>query len=147
MKVLIIYDSLYGSTAKIAQAMGEALGKDAEVIKTDQVKFQSIAAYDFILVGSPTHGGRPSPPMLAFLDSIPADAVQNKKAAAFDTRLKTALVKMFGFASPRIEKVLKEKGANIVARTEGFLVSTGKTPVILEGETERAVAWVKTLAV
>jgi flavodoxin len=127
--------------------MGEALGSDARVIKSDQASMEIIAAGDLILVGSPTHGGRPSPPMLAFLDGLPAGAFKNKKAAAFDTRLKAALVKIFGFAGPRIEKTLKEKGADIAAPAEGFLVSTGKNPVILDGEIERAAAWIKGMAV
>jgi flavodoxin I len=147
MKVLIIYDSLYGSTKIIAEAMGAALGQDAEVIKTAQVNFDKIAAYDLILVGAPTQGGKPSPPMQAFLAGIPADAFKNKKAAAFDTRLKMRLVKIFGFAGPSIEKTLRAKGADIVAPPEGFLVGTGKTPVILEGEIEHAKAWMKSIVI
>jgi flavodoxin I len=146
MKVLIIYDSLYGSTGKIAEAMGAAPGQDAEVTKIDKVNTSNLAAYDLILVGSPTQGGKPSPPMQAFLAGIPEDAFKNKKTAAFDTRLKMKLVKIFGFAGPSIEKTLRAKGADIVAPPEGFLVSTGKTPVILEGEIERAVAWIKGIA-
>jgi flavodoxin len=146
MKVLIIYDSLWGATKKIAQAMGEALGENAKVTKIDHANIADFADYDLIVVGSPTQAGKSSPQMQTFLNSIPQDALKSKKAVSFDTRLKMQFVKIFGFAAPRIEKTLREKAADIVAPSAGFYVTTGKKPVILEGEIERATAWIISIA-
>jgi hypothetical protein len=71
--------------------------------------------------------------------------VKNVRVAAFDTRLKTVLVKIFGYAAPRIAATLKDKGGKLVAPGEGFLVKSAKGPV-LDGEIERAAAWAKGIA-
>jgi flavodoxin len=145
MKALVIYDSLYGNTEKIAQAIGGALGAEAKVVKAGQTNAAEIASYDLLIVGAPTQGGRPMPAVKSFLDNIPADALKNKKAAAFDTRVKSKWVKIFGWAATRIADVLKGKGVNLVAPPEGFFVTATKGPLV-DGELERAAAWAKDIA-
>ena len=65
--------------------------------------------------------------------------------AVFDTRYKTKLVGIFGYAAGRILKNLKEKGANVVGHPEGFFVTSDKKPQLKEGELERATNWAKEL--
>jgi flavodoxin len=142
MKTLVIYDTLYGYTEKIARAIGAAVEGEVKVVKVGEALADEVAAYDFIFVGSPTQGGRHTKALQAFLKEIPADALKNKQAAAFDTRMKSMWVKLFGWAANHIAEVLKEKGASMVAPGEGFLVKTGKGPLV-DGEEERATAWAK----
>lgn len=144
MKVLIIYDSLYGNTEKIAKAMGEAVGAEAKVAKVGEVKPEDIAASNLLIVGSPTQGGRTSPAMKTFLNGLTAEALAGKRVAAFDTRMKTFFVKMFGWAANRIEAAFKEKGANSTAQPQGFFVKGSKGPLV-DGEVERAATWAKSV--
>jgi flavodoxin I len=143
MKTLIIYDSLYGATEKIARAMGEALGQDARTEKIDRVKTADLAGFGLVIIGSPTQGGKTSPPMQAFLENLPENTFQGKNVAVFDTRLKLFFVPVFGFAALKMQKTLQTMGAQIITPPEGFYVTTGKTPIILAGEIERAVSWAK----
>lgn len=145
MKALVIYDSLYGNTEQIAKAIGGGLGTEAKAVRVGQASAADFASYDLIVIGSPTQGGRPMPAMKAFLDNMPADALKNKKAAAFDTRGKTWIVKIFGWAATRIAEALTAKGAVLVALPEGFFVKATKGPLV-DGELERAAAWAKDIA-
>jgi flavodoxin I len=145
VKALVIYDSLFGSTEIFAQKMAGVLGADAKAVKIGRLSINDLTGYALILIGSPTQGGKHSPQMQSFLDSIPAGILKNKKMAVFDTRLKLGFVKIFGFAAVRMAKILKEKDADIIAPTAGFFVTTGKHPVILDGEIERAISWAKDL--
>jgi flavodoxin len=81
----------------------------------------------------------------SFLDNIPSDVLKNKKAAAFDTRIK-GWAQIFGWAARRIADTLTTKGASLVAPPEGFIVKATKGPLV-EGELERAAAWAKNLPV
>lgn len=144
MKTLVIYDTLYGYTEKIARAIGVAADGEVKVVKVGEAVADEVAAYDFIFVGSPTQGGRHTKAMQAFLNALPVEALKNKKAAAFDTRMKSWWVKVFGWAANHIADVLKEKGASVVAPGEGFLVKSGKGPLV-DGEEKRAGTWAKSL--
>jgi flavodoxin I len=146
MKAIIVYDSLYGNTEKIANSIAQGIGGEIKVVKAGDAKAAEAGSYDLVLIGSPTQGGRQTAAVKAFLDSIPEGALKNKRAAAFDTRLTTKLVKLFGYAAGRIYEDLKGKGANLVAPAEPFYVSKGKGLALLEGETERAAVWGKTIA-
>ena len=102
MKTLVIYDTLYGYTEKIAQAIGAALEGEVKVVKVGDAVAGELADFDFIFIGSPTQGGRHTKPLQAFLKELPTDALKNKKAAAFDTRMKSFWVKPFGWAANHI---------------------------------------------
>jgi len=62
--------------------------------------------------------------------------------AAFDTRLTTRLVGIFGYAAARIANSLKRNGGTLIASPEGFFVK-GKEGPLKEGELERAARWAK----
>jgi len=142
MKTLVVYDSLYGNTEKIAQAIGDALTGEVRVLRVGEVDPSELTTLDLLVVGSPTHGGRASPAMREFLDKIQAPALQGINVAAFDTRLTSRWAAIFGYAAGRIAKSLKEKGATVIGSPQGFLV-TGTEGPLKEGELERAAAWAK----
>lgn len=148
MKALIVYDSLYGNTEKIAKAIGSAISPEARVLHAGKADFSALEGTDILVVGSPTHAGRPTAPIKNFLEKIPANALKNKCIASFDTRSSTegqgafikGLVKFFGYAAPRIAKALQEKGASVIAEPQGFAVK-GKEGPLEKGELERAAKW------
>jgi flavodoxin len=142
MKTLVVYDSLYGNTEKIAQAIGAALTGEVRVSRVGEVDPSGLSSFDLLVVGSPTHGGRPSPPMQEFLYEVQPRGLEDVKVAAFDTRYSSKLSVIFGYAAGRIAKSLKEEGGTLVGSPEGFLVTGTKGP-LKEGELERAAAWAK----
>jgi len=142
MKALIVYDSAYGNTEKIAKSIGGAITGDVKVLRIGEVNPSELEPVDFLIVGSPTYGGRPTPATLDFLNNIPESAVKGMGVAAFDTRLSARWVKIFGFASAKIAGSLKAKGGTLIMSPEGFFVKGAKGPLV-EGELERAASWAK----
>ncbi|MBN1139840.1 MAG: flavodoxin domain-containing protein [Anaerolineae bacterium] len=139
MKAIVVYDSTYGNTEKIAQAIGQAIA--AEVHRVGQVSPSDLKAFDLVIVGSPTMGGRPTEAIQALLKAT-GSAWQGISAAAFDTRLTARWVRIFNYAAPRIAGSLKGMGATLLGSPEGFFVLGTKGP-LKEGEIGRAACWAK----
>ncbi len=148
IKPLVVYDSLYENTEKIAKAVASTLGAEAKL--ADKVEISNLKGLNLLIVGAPTHGGRPTPAMQEFLNKIPANALNGIKVAAFDTRFSKEghgvglriLMSVLNFAAPRIAKALESKGGKLVAEPEGFIVG-GKEGPLKEGELPRATSWAK----
>jgi flavodoxin I len=148
MKTLVIYDSVFGNTEKIAQAMGAALG--VETLRVSAVKLEDLAGVTLLIAGSPTRGFRPTPLMTAFLASIPAGSLKGVTVTAFDTRVPMdgknipgflrVMVKLFGYAAEKLAKTLQQKGGTLTQSPAGFMVLDSEGP-LKEGELERAAAW------
>ena len=148
-KALIVYDSLFGNTKKIAEAIQEGLNNkhDSGLINVKEFKKGDIENIQILVLGSPTHGGRYSEPVKAFFTTLPDNSLKGIKASSFDTSIPVddkgwfmrLLIKMFGYAAPRIAKELSKKGASIIS-SETFWVLDREGP-LKDGETERARAW------
>ena len=143
MKALVVYDSTYGHTQKIAQAIGEAIG--GEVLPVGEVDPADLRGFDLLIVGSPTHGGHPTPEIHGLLEASPA--LEGLKVAAFDTRTVSIWNRIlpFGYAAPRIARRLEGNGGNLLAPPEGFVVLGIRGP-LRDGELERAAGWAKGIA-
>jgi flavodoxin len=148
MKTIVIYDSLYGNTKSVAEAIGKTLGPDTMIANVKDTIPAMTRGMDLVIVGAPTHGGRPSKDMKAFLDNLPPESLKGIRVAAFDTRSSIedqgAFVKMLvnflGYAAKHILKSLEKRGGISVAEPEGFIVQ-GKEGPLREGELERAAGW------
>jgi len=150
MKILVVYDSLFGNTKRVAEVVADALGRTQKVrlIATSEAKIEDLGKADLLVVGSPTQGGRAKKEMQKFLGKIPDGGLGGVKVAAFDTRIldkeqKAAvrlLMRTIGYAAPKIVKVLEKKGGKAVVSPEGFIVE-GKEGPLAKGEVERARNW------
>lgn len=146
MRALVVYDSVYGNTEKIAEAIGGAItGGEVRVLREGEVGPPELENISLLVVGAPTQGGRATPAVRDFLDRVSKAEINGLDAAAFDTRVASRVAKIFGYAAGRIASSLKKKGANLVAEPEGFFVDGTKGP-LTEGELERAAAWGKGLS-
>lgn len=154
MKIVIVYDSQFGNTEKIAHAIRDGIGPGhvVNVVRAAAASQQDLHGADLLFVGSPTHGGRYTEPVRYFLDALPADALRGMRAAAFDTGMKAEgqgfivkrVVRFFGYASARIVPALQAKGAG-ETRKETFFVADREGP-LLDGELERAGNWGRAVA-
>jgi flavodoxin len=157
MKGIVIYDSEFGNTEQIAQAVGSTMDSHEEVIvlKVSDVKPDQFAGLDLLIIGSPTQRFRPTPGISNMLKGIPLNSLEGVKVAAFDTRLTASeinntpvlafFVRISGdsaYAARHIADRLKKKGGHLVVPPEGFYVEGMKGPLV-QGELERAADWTK----
>jgi flavodoxin len=77
MKVLVVYDSIFGNTEIIAQAIGNQFDTqtDAVMVRVGDVKPEQLTGLELLIVGSPTHAFRPTPAVITFLMKIPLNGL------------------------------------------------------------------------
>lgn len=154
MKAMVAYDSMYGNTQKIAEAIGNALGPQEEVVavQVGEVRPEQLAGLALLIVGSPTQKFSPTSATSKFLKSIPKNGLEGIRVAAFDTRFTESeigkvrilafFVGLFGYAAEPIADRLQKKGGELIVPPEAFYVGNTEGP-LLEGELERAASWAK----
>lgn len=166
MNVVVVYESMYGNTRAIGEAVAEGLG-GATVVPVHEAGSAAEGA-DLLVVGGPTHmhgmatshsrrmavaaakedghaavepGAAEDPGLRGWISQLPH--VDGVRAATFDTRLDRSAA-LTGAAARGIARRLHRRGYEVVAR-ESFLVQDAEGP-LEEGERERARAWGATLA-
>lgn len=146
MKALIIYDSLFGNTEKIAQSIsdGMATSGNVEMVQISKLNPKELKGFDLLVVGSPTHRCKTSESMGIFLDNIQRGALRGVSVASFDTRYRMSkwLLWLAGSATKRIARKLKGKKGILLLKPESFIV-TGRQGPLEDGELERASLWAK----
>lgn len=150
MKTLVVYDSFFGNTEKVALAIRTALGgpEQVEAVRAGEVKPEQLKEVGLLVVGSPTRAFSPSKATTEFLTGLPSNGLKGVKAAVFDTRMDVAkaprllaiMVRLFGYAAQRIAAKLVKKGASLALPPEGFFVKDSEGP-LEDDELERAAAW------
>ncbi len=151
MRALIVVESVFGNTRKVAAAIAEGLasaGVGAVVEPAD--RSPSVAGFDLVVVGAPTHlRGLPSarsreqtaarglgtpPPsgVREWLDETDLTPVPH--LAAFDTVVQS---RWAGSAAKVIRRKMRRRGR---VRTMSFVVQ-GKPVAIPDGELENARTW------
>lgn len=60
MKTLIVFDSRFGNTEKIAQDIRDAISSEVRMLRPKEANLDELGSVDLLIVGSPTWGGRPS---------------------------------------------------------------------------------------
>lgn len=166
MKALVVYESLYGNTAAIGEAIAGSLrthGLEVDARPVTKIPATDTAEFDLIVVGGPTHAhgmSRPStrksgagdekntfaeptvePGLRDWLGSVPAGA--GRYAAAFDTRFDRSAL-LTGSAGKGIARRLEQLDFHLVVEPESFFV-TGQNR-LAEGQLEHASAWGTSLA-
>lgn len=169
MRALVVYESMYGNTRLIAEAIARGLGpaEDVAVVPVDEAAEQPLDFWDLVVVGGPTHvhgmsrkatrqsavdaahkpdsdlhlePATPGEGLREWLDALPD---VTGKAAAFDTRIDGPAL-LTGSASKSISKKLQHHGFEVLSEPQSFLVS--KESRLLPGEEQRAQEWGHALA-
>lgn len=152
MQTVVIYDSKFGNTEKIAQAIARGAGSLGDVRVMDASKaaggsLATAARPDLLLVGGPTHNRGASAGLRALVNALPA-SLGGVPAACFDTRYRGAAWLM-GSAAAAAAKIIRKSGAELVAEPESFfIVRSGPMPLqsLEPGELERAEQWGRIVA-
>jgi flavodoxin len=145
MNAVIVYDSQYGNTERIARVIADELGEFGEVRATlvHQAHLDGLRSVDLLVMGCPTQGWRPTPTMLSFLEGISSEELHGPALACFDTRFKLPRW-MTGSAAKVMADELQERGVQLLVPPESFFVKGMEGP-LRSGELERAASWARTL--
>lgn len=154
MKGVVIYDSSYGNTKAIAEAIAEGLteaGVSADMFYVKDVKKLKAADYDVMVIGSPTKMGTMSFSISRFLGKVKEKDWHGKPFAAFDTEnpenLENSLKENKNWsAAEKIAEKLREKNMKQLRPVLKSLVNDWKGP-LLEGEADKARGYGAGLAV
>jgi flavorubredoxin len=126
-KAIVMYDTLFGNTEKVAEALARGIkdhGVEVKCISIKDATIDNLEQYDLIAVGAPTHFLKASKPMKEFLSGLEGASKKfaGKYGFAFDTRYDSF---MAGSAAKYIEKKLDEIGLEIIKpRTSAIVRGT-----------------------
>ena len=169
MRAVVVYESMYGNTHQVAEAIGAGLRSSFEVsvVPVSEAGPAVLADADLLVVGGPTHvhgmsrtstrkaaveaADKPASPLKIepgalgpglrdWFDSLGQYPV---KAAAFDTRLHGPAA-LTGRASKGVFRLLRAHGFDLVAEPQSFVVT--KQDRLEPDETTRAHEWGAKLA-
>jgi menaquinone-dependent protoporphyrinogen IX oxidase len=149
MKGIVISDTSYGNTKKIAETIAETLkesGIAIDISYVKDVKKLNAKDYDFLVLGSPTKFGTMSFTVKSFLGKVKSKEWMNRPFAAFDTENPENIARNEGSAAEKIAEKLKEKQMNQLLPVLKAVVLGWKGP-LQEGEIERAKEYARELAI
>jgi flavodoxin len=143
MNTLVIYDSTFGNTEKIAQAIAEVMAErgPARTLRVSKVQSSDLEGIDLLMLGCPTHKRKPTDAVQAFLECVSRKSLSGISAAVFDTRYRKPRL-LTGSAAGRLAKSLRKAGAALLTSPQSFFVLSREGP-LEEGETERAATWAR----
>ena len=169
MRAVVVYESIYGNTHAVAEAIGAGLRPvhDVVVVPVGQAGPDVVDGAEVLVVGGPTHihgmsrprsreaaaeaGAKPGS-TLVLEEGATGPGVRewlaslghlNVLSAAFDTRMHGPAA-FTGRASKAIERELGRHGARVVTAAESFFVTKDST--LDDGEEQRARHWGERLA-
>jgi hypothetical protein len=161
-KCLVVYESMFGNTQAIAEAVAQGLAKSSDVAVAEASEAPSHLADDvaLLVVGGPTHAFSMSRPRTrqsaAEQGADPARATHrgirewiaevspraDLPFATFDTKVVSPHLP--GSAARAADRKLKHRRFRQVAPPETFYV-TGTTGGLVDGELKRAAEWGESL--
>lgn len=142
MEAVVVYESNFGNTRRIAEAISRGIGAGSHVVEAEKFNPGHLKPGSLLVVGSPINAWRPLPEVKGWLDALEPGSLSGMRAAAFDTRVKSFL---HGDAAKKIAHALEAAGAEQAADPTGFYVEDKEGPLV-EGELDRAEKWGAQLA-
>jgi flavodoxin len=87
MKGVVVYDSVYGNTKQVAEAIAEQIKSEGHEVELMNLKDERGKAFegDFLFVGSPTRMGRMTQKTKGFLEGLDREYWKSRQIVAFDT--------------------------------------------------------------
>lgn len=161
MKSLVVYESWFGNTRRLAEEIADALAAEGEVdvLSVDEA-LPGLEDVDLLVVGAPTHvhglssrrsrqnaieergrDGDVGIGVRGWLDELPL--VGHPAVAVFDTRAHKPTL-LVGSAAQKVARRIQGQGYRLAVKPESFFVAGTPGP-LEDGELERAGEWAKSL--
>jgi len=161
MRSLVVYESWFGNTRRIAEEIETALAEEgeAEIVSVDD-PLPSFLHVDLVVLGAPTHvhglssersrtgaldqrggGGEAGIGARGWIDALPLSG--GPSFAVFDTRAHAPEL-LVGSAAHTMARRLRKRGYRLAVDPESFFVHGTPGP-LEDGELERAGEWGKAL--
>lgn len=162
MRALVVYESLWGNTEKVARAIAVELSAtmQVDVVDVDSAP-NSVDGYDLLAVGGPTHAFSmsraatrqsavsqnrapfaPQRGLREWLNGLTPTKTQTM-AVAFDTRVDAP--RLPGSAAKAAKQELRSLGFDTVLKQKTFHVHGYEGPLV-DGELEKAAQWGREVA-
>ena len=162
MSSLVVYESWFGNTRRLAEEIAAELRREGrvDIVSVDET-LPPLEDVDLLVVGAPTHAhglsskisrkgaldqgaeGEIGIGVRGWIGALPNGA-GGPRVAAFDTRANKPVL-LVGSAARGISRRLRERGYMLAAEPESFFVQGTEGP-LEDGELERAAEWGKALA-
>jgi Flavodoxin domain len=157
-RALVVYESMFGNTAAIAQAIARGLTTAMETTVIDVASATSeLNEFDLLVVGAPTHafglsrrqtredaGRRGAPADAArshgvreWISTIDRQSICRTAVATFDTRVRRP--RLPGSAGRAARRRLRRLGVSVEAPVSFWV--TGTPGPLVDGELDRARRW------
>jgi len=143
MKGVVVYDTYFGNTKRVAEAIVEeikAAGHEAE-LRSVREKYSSPPQGDFMFVGSPIRVAKVSRKTKRFVKKLDLESWRNRPMAVFVTvappkkepvteKEKASMEKWVYTGGPKLRDLAKERGLNVVDRVLHVAVKDMKGPLV-----------------
>lgn len=142
MRLLVMYDTYYGNTELVAQAIAKAIeerGHQVECRRQSDSGEEDFMGVPVWVLGSPTRWGRPTFRFRTLILNAVKEAGVDHDFVVFDTRF----VKVHAGASDRLHRALTRRGLRPLMPPQHFTVEGRR---LAAGEEERAREMGRTIA-
>ena len=141
MNTLVVFDSQYGNTEKVARQIAQTLEPFgvARAVRVSEASPEMLTDVELLVVGSPTQAWNSTNAMKDFFARLNPALQKKLRVAAFDTRVDKPRL-LTGSAAYAMAKQLKHLGVTLLLKPECFLV-TGMEGPLAEGELNHAAVW------
>jgi hypothetical protein len=164
MKALVVYESMWGNTERVAESVADGLRESMEVelVEVNQARTEPEPDVELIVAGGPTHAfsmsrsntradavnrgadhGASGIGLREWLDRLPTGH-HSQRIATFDTRV-DKVRHLPGSAAKAAAKVAHRHGFPRAEDVESFYVNDMEGP-LLDGELDRALEWGRQIA-
>ena len=146
MNTLVVYDSQFGNTEKIARQITETLGRygTASAMRVTEYTPAALNGVELLVIGCPTQAWHSTKAIQSFIAGLEHRPLKELLIVDFDTRLDKPGW-LTGSAARGMAKQIKRLGTNLLS-SESFLV-TGTEGPLAEGEWNAAAVCVNSMRI
>jgi flavorubredoxin len=134
-RIMVVYESKYGNTKRVAETIVEGMqrvaGTKITLSEVKHLNVNTIVSYDAIVIGGPTHFGGPTRGIKKLINNLSSFSLENKQFAVFDTYLGGDFEK----GMKKMEQIIGENAPAMKMAVPGLSIKVkGMKGPIAEGE-------------